>query len=55
MERLENLVYVQHEKLDQLEDLVYRLMHRDRVGREFQEDEITVTPASGYHNTKMQA
>ncbi len=25
------MVYAQHEKLDRLEDLVYRVMHRDRV------------------------
>ena len=32
LERLEKLVFAQHEKLDRLEDLVYRVMHRDRVG-----------------------
>jgi len=31
LERLEKLVCAQHEKLDRLEDLVYRVMHRDRV------------------------
>jgi hypothetical protein len=31
LERLEAMVYAQHEKLDRLEDLVYRVMHRDRV------------------------
>jgi hypothetical protein len=31
LERLEKMVYAQHEKLDRLEDLVYRVMHRDRV------------------------
>jgi hypothetical protein len=31
MERLESLVCTQHEKLDKLEDLVYRVMHRSRV------------------------
>jgi hypothetical protein len=55
MDRLENLVYAQHEKLDRLEDLLYRVMHRDRVPREFQEDETTVTSASGYDNTKIEA
>jgi hypothetical protein len=54
MDRLENLVYAQHEKLDRLEDLVYRVMHRDRVAREFQEDEATVTHASGYNNTQKE-
>jgi len=32
LERLEKLVFAQHEKLDRLEDLLYRVMHRDRVG-----------------------
>jgi len=31
LERLETMVHSQHEKLDRLEDLVYRVMHRDRV------------------------
>lgn len=31
MERLESTVHSQHEKLDRLEDLVYRIMHRSRV------------------------
>lgn len=31
MERLEGLVCTQHEKMDKLEDLVYRVMHRSRV------------------------
>lgn len=31
MERLETLVCTQHEKLDKMEDLVYRFMHRSRV------------------------
>lgn len=30
--KLETMVYAQHEKLDRLEGLVYRVMHRDRVG-----------------------
>jgi hypothetical protein len=34
LKRLETMVYSQHEKLDRLESLVYRVMHRDRVGRE---------------------
>ena len=34
LERLEKMVFAQHEKLDKLEDLVYRVMHRDRVGLE---------------------
>jgi hypothetical protein len=33
-ERLETMVSTQHEKLDRLEDLVYRVMHRDRVGHD---------------------
>jgi len=39
MERLEGLVYTQHEKLDKLEDLVYRVMHRSRVDGESLKDE----------------
>jgi hypothetical protein len=31
MERLETMVNAQTEKLDKLEDLVYRIMHRSRV------------------------
>lgn len=31
LEKLETMVYSQHKKLDRLEDLVYRVMHRDRV------------------------
>jgi len=31
MERLETMVTAQNEKLDKLEDLVYRIMHRSRV------------------------
>jgi hypothetical protein len=31
MGRLEKMVLSQNEKLDKLEDLVYRVMHRDRV------------------------
>lgn len=31
MERLESVMFTQHEKLDRLEDLVHRAMHRDRV------------------------
>ena len=34
LERLEEMVFAQHKKLDKLEDLVYRVMHRDRVGLE---------------------
>jgi hypothetical protein len=30
-ERLEGIVYAQHEKLDRLENLVFRIMHRDRI------------------------
>ena len=29
--RLEKMVFAQHEKLDKLEDLIYRIMYRDRV------------------------
>jgi len=32
LDRLEALVNAQHEKLDRLEDVVYRVIHRDRVG-----------------------
>lgn len=31
-DRLESTVHSQHEKLDRLESLVYRLIHRDRIG-----------------------
>lgn len=31
LERLEKMVFAQHEKLDTLETLVYRIMHRDAV------------------------
>lgn len=34
MEKLESMAYAQHDKLDKLEDLVYRLMHRNRVRTE---------------------
>jgi hypothetical protein len=34
LEKLEKMVFAQHEKLDKLEDLVYRVMHRDRVETE---------------------
>ncbi|KAE8444943.1 hypothetical protein EG329_014070 [Mollisiaceae sp. DMI_Dod_QoI] len=34
MKKLESMAYAQHEKLDKLEDLVYRLMHRNRVRTE---------------------
>jgi hypothetical protein len=34
LERVEKMVFAQHEKLDKLEDLVYRVMHLDRVGLE---------------------
>ena len=33
-EKLESMVYAQHEKLDRLENLVYRVMHRDRLASE---------------------
>ena len=34
LEQLENTVFAQHEKLDKLEGLMYRVMHRDQVGLE---------------------
>ena len=34
IDKLEKMVYSQHEKLDRLEDLVYGFMHRGRVGEE---------------------
>ncbi|CZR68308.1 uncharacterized protein PAC_18207 [Phialocephala subalpina] len=51
MERLEKLASAQHEKLDKLEDLVYRLMHRNRVRVDtsdsgFQDSSIHETDAS---------
>jgi hypothetical protein len=34
LEKLEKMVFAQHEKLDNLESLMYRFMHRNRVGLE---------------------
>ena len=31
VEKLEKMVFAQHEKLDKLESLMYRVMHRDRM------------------------
>jgi hypothetical protein len=44
LERLEKMVLSQHEKLDKLEDLVYRVMHRDRVGVEDEVEERGESP-----------
>jgi hypothetical protein len=38
LHRFETMVYSQHEKLDRLESLVYRVMHRDRVGYDQQSE-----------------
>lgn len=52
--RLEKMVYAQHEKLDRLEDLVYRVMHRDRVtanGEDLRDEQISPPNRSGMDAT----
>lgn len=45
--KLENMVLAQNAKLDKLEDLVYRVMHHDRVGVEEEEVKRDERPNNG--------
>lgn len=50
MERLEGMVGAQNEKLDKLEDLVYRVIHRSRVNGDTKHEERLDSACSELEN-----